>query len=160
VTLRPLAVDDAPHFARLLGSDSAAIRMTATIPDPCTEEAARRWLADRLAKEGSHFAILAGPAGEFVGSIGLFPHDEALELGYWVGRAHAGKGYATAAVRLALRHARSMGATRIVAETFPENGASERVLEKAGFARAGSALRDFPMRGGPRESHLFELAIG
>jgi RimJ/RimL family protein N-acetyltransferase len=157
IVLRPLALADAAHFARLLGDDWGSIGMTGTIPYPCTEEAAREWLAQRLGKGNHMFAIVSVADREFTGSIGLHPAHAAFVLGYWVGRIHSGKGYASEAARLAVEYARTLGAVKLLAETFPENLASQRVLEKAGFVLVGTELRDLPLRGGLRLSNQYEL---
>lgn len=156
--LRPLTIDDAIHYERLLGEDSASIQMTATIPDPCTEAGAREWLTLRLGRGERLFAIEA--SGEVVGTIGIIERpDAAFVLGYWVGRVHAGKGYASEAVRLVVAYARKLGATKLLAETFPENHASGRVLTKAGFVLRGTSVHDFPLRGGLRTNYEYELKL-
>lgn len=156
--LRPLTVDDAVHYARLLGDDSASIQMTATLPDPCTEAGARKWLTLRLGRGERMFAIEA--SGEVVGTIGMIEQPGAsYVLGYWVGRVHAGKGYASEAVRLVVEYARKLGAERLFAETFPENHASGRVLTKAGFVLTGTTQHDFPLRGGWRTNNEYELRL-
>ena len=71
VRLRPITLDDAIHYERLLGDDWDAIKTTATIPCPCTEAAAREWLAPRMQMPNRLFAILRQPDDEFVGAIGL-----------------------------------------------------------------------------------------
>jgi [ribosomal protein S5]-alanine N-acetyltransferase len=160
VSLRPLRLDDAGHYARLLGDDSAAIQMTATLPDPCTEEGARAWLTHRLGRGERLFAIVNAADQEVVGTIGLIEQpDKTFVLGYWVGRIHTGKGFASEAVRLVVEYARGLGAVRLFAETFPENTASGRVLEKAGFVFLGTTMHDFPLRGGLRTNHQYELRL-
>ena len=159
VTLRPVTIDDAVHFARLLGDDWGSIGMTGTIPYPCTEEAAREWLTRRLSTDEQMFAIISDVDNEVVGTIGIIPKDDSFVLGYWIGRIHAGKGYATDAVRMMVEHARQQGAKKMLAETFVENLASARVLEKAGFALTGVSERNFLMRGGWRKNNQYELTL-
>jgi [ribosomal protein S5]-alanine N-acetyltransferase len=156
--LRPLTIDDAIHYERLLGDDSASIQMTATIPDPCTETGAREWLTLRLSRGELLFAIEAD--GAVVGTIGMIEQPGAsYVLGYWIGRVHAGKGYASEAVRLIVEYARTLGAAKLLAETFPENYASGRVLTKAGFVLMGTSVHDFPLRGGLRTNYEYELKL-
>ena len=50
--LRPLELDDALHFAQLLGDDLEALQQMAQMPVPCTEPAARAWIASRLGQIG------------------------------------------------------------------------------------------------------------
>jgi RimJ/RimL family protein N-acetyltransferase len=75
-----------------------------------------------------------------VGGFGFFgPPDETgtVEFGYGLVGSARGRGLATAAVRLALRHAQQWGAHRAVADTEADNLASRRVLAKAGLHETG-----------------------
>jgi RimJ/RimL family protein N-acetyltransferase len=148
--LRPLVEDDAEAMAGLLEGDEEATAMTARIPVPCTADAARLWIA--LAKDppAHTFAIVRRSDDVFLGAIGFVLLPEAAGLGYWLGRAYWGFGYATEAASVMIEHARSLGASRVEAETFPENGASARVLAKLGFRVVGEVWRDLPRRGGLR----------
>lgn len=78
---------------------------------------------------------------EMVGTVGLhhfFDSNRRCELGYALGSAHWGKGYAGEAVEAALRYAfDELGMNRIEADIDPRNGASARVLERAGFRKEG-----------------------
>ncbi len=57
-----------------------------------------------------------------------------IELGFRLGKAYWGKGYATEAARAWVAHGFGLlGLDRIVAATHPENAASQRVLEKVGM---------------------------
>jgi RimJ/RimL family protein N-acetyltransferase len=47
----------------------------------------------------------------------------------------------------------------MVAETFPGNRASERVLAKLGFVPQGPVERHYPMRGGWRRLTFHSLSI-
>jgi len=84
------------------------------------------------------FLGMHGEAG-LVGVIGTHLRTgRAVEIGYWVGGAARGRGYATEAVGVVL----GMLATRfprshVVAECRPENGASMGLLRKLGFRETG-----------------------
>jgi RimJ/RimL family protein N-acetyltransferase len=78
-------------------------------------------------------------------------------VGYWIGRPHWGQGYATEALRLVILRARALGAQGLLAETFPENPASARVLAKCGFRDRGMGLRHYPARGGLCRVHIHVL---
>lgn len=75
-------------------------------------------------------------SGETIGNYsfkGLL-EDGSVEIGYGLEPEYWGKGYATEAVIAAVDWAmKQPGVKRIEAETEPENTASQRVLEKAGF---------------------------
>lgn len=156
-TLRLLCPDDATEFARLLGNDREAVLMTSHIPERCTEEAARGWIAMRT-RPGEHaFAIIRRSGMAFLGAIGIGGPREMTGVGYWIGRSYWGQGYATEALRLGIDFARSLGAKGLEAETFPGNPASDRVREKCGFVRRGVAQRDYPACGDIRDVHVYRL---
>jgi RimJ/RimL family protein N-acetyltransferase len=99
----------------------------------------RRW-ADRLdgwARDGLGMWIAAErPSGRVIGHCGLqrLEGGDEVELGYYLGRAAWGKGYATEAARACLRFGFvDRDLPRIVAVARPDNHASRRVLEKIGM---------------------------
>ena len=74
--------------------------------------------------------------GEYAGYVQLVPVDDGWEIGYHTVKAHAGKGYATEAVRAFLPvMAEKLGLTQVAGICDAENAASIRVLEKCGFQR-------------------------
>lgn len=88
-------------------------------------------------------------SGEPVGICGLLQRDvlEDPDVGYAFLSRTEGRGYATEAARAAVDHDRkALGLGRIVAITTPENAASQRVLEKIGFAYSGRI--QLPTHGG------------
>lgn len=69
----------------------------------------------------------------------------SVEIGYGVLEEQQGRGYATEAVEAAVRWALAQpGVTRVEAETDPRNRASQRVLEKCGFAPTGAVGEEGP----------------
>jgi [ribosomal protein S5]-alanine N-acetyltransferase len=63
-------------------------------------------------------------------------------LGYWIDADYQGRGLMTEAVRAATSFAFTAGGLhRVQAAVMPRNGASQRVLEKAGYRREGVAHR-------------------
>jgi [ribosomal protein S5]-alanine N-acetyltransferase len=79
-------------------------------------------------------------------------------LGYGVDRDHGGRGIATQAVRLAVRIAfEDLGLHRVQAAVVPENRASARVLEKAGFREEGLARRYLFLDGQWKDHRMFAL---
>jgi len=78
----------------------------------------------------------------FAGSLVLFGAEQgSAELGFWVHPGRRGKGLARDAVALAIKFAKRSGFVRLTARTLPENQASQRVLEQAGFI-SGDVMRD------------------
>jgi len=83
---------------------------------------------------------------------------QAASLGYWAGQTRAGKGYITAAVRAVLRYAfDDLDLHRVEAACQPDNMASRRVLEKAGFAQEGVAKAYLKIDGQWRDHLLFAV---
>jgi RimJ/RimL family protein N-acetyltransferase len=155
IRLRPLKLEDAPEFERLLGNDRDAIFQTERLPFPCTAEGAREWIALRTEPGMHSFAILRAEDGDFAGCIGIGGPPGRIGMGYWIGRIHWNRGYASEAVRLMIGLARQLGIPEVRAEAFAENPASSRVLLKAGFEEHPGITRDLPHRGGVRQVRVF-----
>jgi RimJ/RimL family protein N-acetyltransferase len=87
----------------------------------------------------AHFAIYGTPSRRLLGSISLrFYRNETAEVGYDLLPHGRGRGVATRAVLLIARWAFSdLGVARLELRTHPENVASQRVAERAGFTREG-----------------------
>lgn len=160
--LRLLKPSDAVEIARLLFHDSEAVQMSASMSDPMTEEAALDWIERRTSPDQQVFAILLVNSGEFIGSIGFGGAREMPYVGYWLGRQHWNRGYATEAVKALIEYARWLGISSLQADTFPNNPASARVLAKAGFTNTGRIKMNLPLRGGLREleHHVIQLLKG
>jgi RimJ/RimL family protein N-acetyltransferase len=76
--------------------------------------------------------------GEVVGNVVAWDQDGKRLVGYWIGRAHWGKGIATAAVAELV--ARFETARPLYAYVAVQNVGSIRVLEKCGFRREGEGV--------------------
>ena len=134
--LRPFTAGDAGAFLALAGHWDVA-RMTSDIPHPLTSGDARRWLEP--AANEARFALTV--AGEMVGGAGYFIQSSgAAELGFWLGRAHWGRGLATEAVKAVVAHGLEHDdAPAFTSAHFTDNPASGRVLAKLGFEPTGTA---------------------
>lgn len=101
------------------------------------------WLAAGDAVVEGTFVAVDRALGEAVALLGTRgPVDAAgrVEIGYGTNRSACGRGVATEAVRaLAAWLLATPGVTRVTARTAVANVASQRVLEKAGFARVGTS---------------------
>ncbi|MCW1382585.1 GNAT family N-acetyltransferase [Novosphingobium sp. KCTC 2891] len=125
--------------------DEQIVRNLARAPWPYRPDDAR-WFANQPQdRRHPHFFVtLPGAHGtRLVGSVGLSEHEGETELGFWIGRSHWGKGYATEAARAVVNLARTLGHRRIVASHFIDNPASGHVLEKAGFVATGEICPRF-----------------
>ena len=123
----------------LVGAKDVAAT-TLRIAYPYTEQDARDFL--ELAKDPDKLwlAITLRKDGRQIGGIGLRvdqQHQHA-ELGYWLGVAYWGQGYATEAAREVLRYGfEDLRLHRIFASHFKHNPASGRILRKLGMHHEG-----------------------
>jgi len=82
----------------------------------------------------------------------------SCSVGYWLGQAATGRGLATAALREIVGIAFGpLGLHRVQAETLLHNIASQRVLERNGFARIGMAPAYLRIQGRWQDHILFQL---
>lgn len=83
---------------------------------------------------------------------------QMASIGYWVSQQHASRGYITAAVRAVVRFAfEDLDLHRVEAACQPDNMASRRVLEKAGFTHEGAAPAYLKINGQWRDHLLFGI---
>jgi len=145
---------------RLL-NDPKVHRGTLRLPYPYTEKDNRAWIRrarrERAAGRSLGLSIVRRSDGELLGGVGLHQLEEGAyraEVGYWLGREHWGRGYATEAVNAVLRAAfRELGLHRIEARIYPWNRASCRVARRCGFRFEGR-LRDEVQKDGRWQSTL------
>ncbi len=161
--LRPGWLEDAPALFEGI-RDEGIVRNLASAPWPYTLEDAQAFLRTDRAPAEPCFLIFRRTDGapQLIGTVGFGrrPTGET-EFGYWIARAHWGRGYATEAGRAAIALARdSLRLPRLSAGHFLDNPASGRVLEKLGFRSTGTvALRYSAGRGAEAPCRLFELDL-
>ncbi|MDJ0358119.1 GNAT family protein [Paenarthrobacter sp. PH39-S1] len=82
----------------------------------------------------------------------------SCSMGYWVSAAENGRGYATNAVRTILRVAfEELRLHRVQAETLLHNAASQRVLERNGFALYGLAPTYLKIAGTWQDCAMYQV---
>ena len=147
--LRGPVVTDAPAIAAFCGDLNVA-GMTGEIPHPYGLADAEAWIARAQKTEWDREAAWVIEHANFgvVGGIGL-KAGERPEIGCWLGRPFWNRGYATEAVRGALKWVkRDWRRHVVVAGHFADNPASGQVLCKAGFLYTGDVeLRPSAARG-------------
>ena len=142
--LRPFTPRDAEALHAIWG-DPAAARFGGDWPRPETVADTRAYLEPIVAGQAERgyasWAVIERETGRLIGDCGLFPADGAgpdVELAYGLAPDVWGRGYATEAAAACVRAGfDQLELDRIVADVDPANTASIRVLEKAGFERAG-----------------------
>lgn len=140
LTLRAPERRDARQMA-VLANDFDIVRMTSRMPWPYQLKDARDFIErceHRDWARDATFAIELEDEG-FVGCLGFFTNPEqALEVGYWIGRPWWGRGLATEALNGALVWAsRDWKRRCVTAGHFADNPVSGTVLCKAGFLYTG-----------------------
>ena len=160
--LRPGWGEDAPALSRAIG-DEMIVRNLASAPWPFALRDAEAFLAAPRDPVLPSLLIFERTAGEPVlaGACGLGRRASgAVELGYWIARAHWGRGFATEAGTALVGIARALGIARLEASHFLDNPASGRVLEKLGFRSTGMiAPRLSCARGEDIPARFFRLQL-
>ncbi len=136
IRLRSWQPSDAPAIVECIAGDEEMAGWLDRLPQPYTLADARFYIG----MEGEEkFAVTAADSGRVLGSIGLRwdTPESADEIGYWIRRDERGRGLMTRAVVLVSQHAFAAGAARVFLRADPENVASCRVAEKAGFTCEG-----------------------
>jgi RimJ/RimL family protein N-acetyltransferase len=144
---------DGPAIVRLAG-DRAVAEMTASIPHPYPPDGATTFVFEARKSNalGRGLQLAVTPKkkpNQLIGMVGIRATDTgAPDLGYWLGRRHWGRGFMTEAARaLVDAFFAYMDGRELAACARIDNPASRRVLEKCGFAHAGSCSKAFPARG-------------
>jgi ribosomal-protein-alanine N-acetyltransferase len=143
LVLREWSLDDAPSLFEICRDAEVMLYIGTGKPyeTPAEAEKFLRWAIEYQKENGfCRWAVVEKSSGKIVGSCG-FAYPRGVpepELGYLFGRGVWGKGFATEAARAALNYGfEKSGFREIIAITDLENTASQRVLEKIGFARRG-----------------------
>jgi RimJ/RimL family protein N-acetyltransferase len=118
---------------------------------------------DELRASGRLSPLIVVEGNMIVGGASLTNYDtfrDRVEIGYWLLAEGRGRGIATRVARALAIHAFQVGVLRVEAVVLPENTASLRVLERAGFTREG-LLRSLLRHGdGRADAILFSLLPG
>jgi RimJ/RimL family protein N-acetyltransferase len=143
LVLRRLRVDEADAVAEYKNDPEVARYQDWDLPYPVEEIAAkiaayeqRPWPCP-----GAGLNIAIEHEGALIGDFGVGWDDTGTEaeIGYTLRLEHQGKGFATEAVAAVVARLLSEGVERITSSLDPENLASVRVLEEAGFRYESSS---------------------
>lgn len=130
-------------------------------PYPYTMEDAEKWVETHLNQYPvCNFVIdvNGGVAGVIEFKLGDDIHRKCTTLGYWLGEPYWGRGIMTEAVKLVTGYAfKNFDIIRMQAMVNDNNPASQRVLEKAGFAREGIFKSAIIKDGHIIDEHCFAL---
>lgn len=166
MVLRPPRASDHEAWAALRQGSHAWLQPWEPLwpEDDLTRAAFKRRLAiyGREMEAGAAwpFFVFADSDQSLVGAITLSNVRRGVAetgtLGYWIGRPFAGRGHGTEAVRAMIGYAfDDLNLHRVEAACVPDNLASRRVLEKAGFALEGQARAYLKINGAWADHLLF-----
>jgi [ribosomal protein S5]-alanine N-acetyltransferase len=149
--LRDWRADDAPSLASHANDRRIWLNLRDRFPHPYTLADGEAFVA-LVERQSPRTFFAIEIEGEARGGVGYTLHDDVervgAEVGYWVAVPYWGRGIMTRAVRALTRYvfAQHAEVRRVWAVPFAWNGASARVLEKAGYALEGrmreSAMKD------------------
>jgi [ribosomal protein S5]-alanine N-acetyltransferase len=161
LTLRPLVTDDFA-WVHPMAADPAVTRYTTWGPNDAerTREFLRLATTDGQGPDRYLWAVTLHD-GIGIGTAGLQVTNEEhgrAEFGYNVAAEHWGSGYATEVAQAIVRFAFDVRAIhRLEATCHPDNGASARVLEKAGLTLEGRLREHSRVRGEWRDTLLYAV---
>ena len=130
VALRDVTADDLPAlFEHQLDPDATAM---AAFPARDREAFMAHWA--RILVDETVVTKTVVAEGRVVGNIGSWEAEDTTLVGYWIGKEHWGRGFASAALAAFLGEVTKRPLHARVAK---HNLASRRVLEKNGFTACG-----------------------
>lgn len=158
VSLRPLRAED--RAAVLETMRDPLVRTWLNMPrhprDGDVDELLRT--AERGRTAGTRFDLTVVDGDEPVGAVVLSQrHRDNWEVAYMAPERGRGRGLMTRAVRLASRWLLDQGVGRVELRTHPENVASQRVAERAGFTREGRERRSIWLHGVREDALVWSL---
>jgi ribosomal-protein-alanine N-acetyltransferase len=168
VMLRTPQMADYPAWAEVRASSKDFLTPWEPLwlPDELTRSSYRRrvrhYLRDLREDVGYALFVFTPDGEQLLGGLTLCNVrrgvTQACTLGYWIGEAHARKGYMTAAVRAVIPFVfDSLELHRLEAACLPHNLASKRLLERTGFRREGFARRYLRINGAWQDHLLYAL---
>lgn len=158
LTIRPFQKEDAQRMAELANNPAIARNLRDMFPSPYRLEDAREYIASlETIETPNRFAICFHD--EIVGGIGLHSQPDIfrinMEIGYWLGEPHWGKGWMTEAIKVITRYGfEHFPIERIFAGIFDHNIGSERALLKAGYEKEATLKKSMI-----KEGKIFDQVI-
>ncbi len=148
--LRPLTHNDARDYHHVVHSDPDVMRYLRggqSMPINYTRNMIDYFIDHGQAYGFSFLAVTDKATGAFMGHCGLHQLSDVVEIGYALGKAYWGGGYATEAGRVVLRWGfETLALEQIIAVAYPENLASRRVMERLGMTYEGEIERYYDAR--------------
>jgi len=114
----------------------------------CTENDAKSMAKDWSENE-TVWAVCLKDTGKVIGHVDIRPEYDkkfnVYEIGYIFSPLYHGKGYAAESLKRILQHGfEDLNAHRIIADSYPENTASWKLLERLGLRREAHFIKCWP----------------
>ena len=163
--LRPFVVDDADSMFKNWANDEDVLRYMPY--DVCTtlqetRECVLQWLDYFQGIKGSSAAFAIVLDGEVIGTIDYAESDpgaNSAEIGYQLGKAWWGNGYAAEALQAIIHHCFTSTSLNRLWGTFdPRNANAGKVMEKANMVKEGT-LREYKIRKGERVDRIMHSIL-
>lgn len=163
VRLRVLRDEDVPALFEIFGN-AEAMRYWGS--PPLRDLTGARQLLDDIRRHFDErtlfqWGVARRDDDAVLGTCTIFHIDEDHrrgEIGFALGRAHWGQGYATEAVAMLIRFAfADLDLHRLEADPDPRNAASIAVLERQGFKREGLLRERYFHDGEPQDAAYYGL---
>jgi RimJ/RimL family protein N-acetyltransferase len=140
LVLRAPRLEDTKTVAAL-ANDRRIAENTARIPHPYKLTDAESFISGANKAGGEAVFLVTLRDKTVIGACGVTAQEPTPELGYWLGAAYWGNGYATEALHAVIDYAfTDLEHTALQAGARVTNPASRRVLEKCGFQWTGVGL--------------------
>ena len=152
---------DEESLVRHANNPNVSRNLRQIFPYPYTADDATRWITHASSKiPTTDFAIVVD--GEAAGGIGFVQLGDverrSVDIGYWLGEAHWGKGIMTDVLRAISDHIfANSNVCRIQTIVFESNPTSIRVLEKAGYAYEGRQRKAVTKNGITMDALMYAL---
>jgi RimJ/RimL family protein N-acetyltransferase len=159
VNLRVMEKDDLPLFAEwfnkpeVFGEYNPLLQMSKTEVEKILDNPSdlQPFIIEK--KDGSKIGFIA-----HFHVLHLGTGTKQLEIGYSLVPSERGKGFCSEAVKIMVDYLfLSKDIMRIQAQTDQRNGASQKVLEKAGFKKEGILRKNFFMRGEWTDDYIYSI---
>jgi ribosomal-protein-alanine N-acetyltransferase len=148
-------------------ADGVIAASTLRMPHPYGLVEADEWIKtnedsiDETGRPGC-YAIREKDSLKLIGCIGYdgridFDH-KRVEIGYWLAPSQHGKGVMTKAVKGLCRYLfDDLKLNKVIAYTFADNIASQKVLQKSGFVKEGHHKEHYVKNNSFKDAHVYSL---
>lgn len=143
--LRPFCREDAPAMFQNWASDEAVCRYLTWRPhssQALTQQMIASWCKGYQRGDFLHWCLVEKSSRQPIGMLGVTKacrQEGWAEMGYCLGRAWWGKGYAREALEQAVAYLAGLGFRQLQASCQAGNTASAALLVRCGFVAAGSS---------------------